>query len=73
MEFNIYSGFIGKPCTYQFTEDFEHTIAADLVAQEIAEQDATEYGIPLAKAKWFAVETDMDNIPTSNLVGSNYW
>lgn len=71
VECNLYVGREGT-LNYQFTETYESILDAELDAQEISEMDAKEFGYPLKECWWLALETEMDNIPLDNLVGSKY-
>lgn len=47
IECNIYSGRKGRLLQYQFTDQFESILQAELCAQEISEMDANEFGYPI--------------------------
>lgn len=72
MKFNIYVGFIGRKCEYQFTEEFADKQEASFAAKDVAERDALEYRKPLSTVYWMVIPTDTDDIPEDELVGSSY-
>ena len=67
IEYNIYSGRKGK-LYYQFTDNFNSLLEAELFAQEISEMDANEFQYPLDECCWLAVETEKDDIPEDKRV-----
>lgn len=72
IECNIYSGRKGK-LYYQFTDNFNSLLEAELFAQEISEMDADEFRFPLDECCWLAVETEKDDIPEDKRVGIGYF
>lgn len=72
IECNIYAGRKGKLC-YQFTDNFNSLLEAELFAQEIAEMDADEFRFPLDECCWLAIETEKDDIPEDKRVGIRYF
>lgn len=73
IECNIYSGRKGRLLQYQFTDQFESILQAELCAQEISEMDANEFRYPIDECIWLAVETANDNIPYEDRVGADYF
>lgn len=67
VECNIYSGRKGK-LYYQFTDNFNSLLEAELFAQEISEMDAKEFGYPLDECRWLAIETEKDDLPEDKRV-----
>ena len=72
IECNIYSGRKGK-LYYQFTDNFNSLLEAELFAQEISEMDADEFRYSLDECCWLVVETEKDDIPEDKRVGIGYF
>lgn len=64
---NIYSGRKGE-LYYQFTDNFNSLIEAEMFAQEISEMDANEFGYPIDDCRWLAIETEKDDLPEDKRV-----
>lgn len=73
IECNIYSGRKGGLLQYQFTDNFDSLLEAELSAQDISEMDANEFRYPIDECIWLAVETEKDDIPEDKRVGIGYF
>lgn len=71
IECNIYTGRKGL-INYEFTDEYNSLLEAEIHAQELAECDAAEFGYPLEECDWMAVEAATDNVPYDERVGLRY-